>query len=182
MAETTCPFTTSEIKLHLRVDHSVDDVLIAQLMLAATTAAEHYQKRTYITRSRTFYLDEFPSVIRPPYSPLVAVTTLKYYDTDGNQQTLNAANYRVDTDTEPGRITEAYGESWPSIRSMTNAIEVIYTSGYGATSANVPDDIRAAIKMMIAHLYEHRETVSAEQLHEIPMGAKELLMMRRIYN
>ncbi len=180
MAETTCPWTTSEIKLHLRVDHSTDDDLIAQLMLAATTAAEHYQRRTYITRSRTFYLDSWPTVIRPPYSPLVTVTSIKYYDTDGNQQTLSSANYRVDTYTEPGRITEAYGCYWPSIRDITNAIEVIYTSGYGASATDVPDDIRAAIKMIVAHLYEHRETVSPLQMHEIPMGAKELLMMRRI--
>jgi len=181
MAETTCPFTTAEIKLHLRVDHATDDTLIAQIMLAATTAAEHYQKRTYITRPRTYHLDKFPRVIRPPYSPLVTITTLKYIDTGGTLQTLANTEYRVDIVKEPGRITEAYSTSWPSIRSVTGAVQLVYTSGYGALSTDVPDDIRAALKMMIAHLYEHRESVSAIQMHEMPLGARDLLAMRRIF-
>ena len=180
MAETTCPISTVDMKNHLRVDHAVDDTLIEQIMLAATTAAENYQRRTYITRTRYHYLDKFQNVIRPPYSPLTIVNTLKYYDTDGVQQTLNAANYRVDAVKEPARITEAFGESWPSTREMTNAIEVSYESGYGATNADVPDEIKSAIKMMVAHLYEHRESVSAEQMYVVPLGAEELLYMRRI--
>lgn len=178
--ETTCPISTVDMKNHLRVDHATDDTLIEQIMLAATEAAENFQRRTYITRSRTYYLDSFPTIIRPPYSPLVAVTTLKYYDTDGVQQTLDAANYRVDTDTEPGRITEAYNCTWPSIRTMTNAIEVTYTSGYGTENTDVPDDIKAALKMMIAHLYENRSAVIDSKLHEVPLGARTLLWARKL--
>jgi len=181
MAETTCPFTTDEIKLHLKVTTAADDALIAQIMLAATTAAEHYQRRTYITRERVYYLDAFPRIIRPPYSPLVTVEKIEYYDTNGTLQELAPANYRKDIDTEPGRVTEAYNCTWPDTRAMTGAVIVTYTSGYGALSTNVPDDIRLAIKMMVAHFYEHRESVSPEQMYEVPMGVKDLLEMRRIY-
>jgi len=176
---TTCPISKADVKLHLRVDHTDDDDLIEQIMLAATEWAENYQRRTYITRSRTYYLDEFPEVFRPPFSPLVTITSIKYYDTDGVQQTLDSAQYRVDTATEPGRVTEAYNCNWPDIRSMTNAIEVIYTSGYGA-AGDVPDDIKAALKMLIAHLYEDRQAVIDKNLYEVPLGVKTLLTMRRM--
>jgi uncharacterized phiE125 gp8 family phage protein len=168
------------VKNHLRVDISTDDTLIAQIMLAATEAAEEFQRRTYITRSRTYYLDKFPKVIRPPYSPLATVTSIQYYDTDGNLQTLGSANYRVDTDTAPGRITEAYNTTWPSTRAMTGAVIVTYTSGYGSNNSDVPDDIKAALKMMIAHLYENRTTVIDKQLHVVPLGARTLLWTRKI--
>lgn len=174
MANIQSPVSLDEAKDHLRVVHTDDDLYITALLLAATKWAEDFQQRTYISRTHTDYLDEFPTVIRPTYSPLVSVTSIKYYDTDGNQQTLASANYRVDTNTEPGRITEAYNISWPDIRLITNTIEIEYVAGYG-TAAAVPDDVKAAIKLIVGHLYEHREIVSEVKMDMVPFSAKELL-------
>lgn len=176
MAITTCPLETAAVKLFLRVDHSDEDTLIEQLMLAATEFCENFQKRTYITRTRYEYLDKFSLIIRPTYSPLVAVTSIQYYDTGGVLQTLDSAYYRVDTANEPGRITEAYNYSWPSIRNITNAVTVTYTSGYGATGDNVPDDIKTLIKQVIHYLWHRNGDI--EELKK----AKNMLWMRRIVN
>jgi uncharacterized phiE125 gp8 family phage protein len=173
------PVTLDEAKDHLRVVHTDDDMYITTLLLAATKWAEDFQCRTYISRTHTDYLDKFPTVIRPIYSPLVSVTSIKYLDTDGVQQTLSSALYRVDTNTEPGRITEAYNQSWPDIRSVTNTIEIEYIAGYG-TAAAVPDDVKAAIKLIVGHFYEHREVVSELTLNKVPFSAKELLWTDRL--
>lgn len=100
-------------------------------------------------------------------------------DTDGNSQTLGSSVYRVDAVSEPGRITLAYNQSWPLIRSVTNAITITYSAGYGIPS-KVPDDVKHAIKLIIGHLYEHRETVSEMALTSVPFAAKSLLYMNRI--
>lgn len=174
MANIQSPVTLDEAKTHLRVVHTDDDMYITTLLLAATKWAEEFQRKVYVSRTCTDYLDEWQTIIRPIYSPLVSVTSIKYYDINGVQQTLNAANYRVDTNTEPARITEAYDESWPDIRSITNTIEIAYIAGYG-TAAAVPDDVKAAIKLIVGHFYEHREMVSEMKLEKVPFSAKEIL-------
>jgi len=42
----------------------------------------------------------------------------------------------------------------------------------------VPSRVRAAIKLMVGHLYEHRLSVCEENFKEVPMAVKSLLMER----
>ncbi len=109
----------------------------------------------------------------------MSVTTVKYYDTDGSQQTLGASVYDVDTTSIPGLITLAYGQSWPAIRNMHHAIEIIYKAGYGADASSTPEHVKSANKLLIGHLYEHREDVSAMKMELIPFGIKSLLSIDR---
>lgn len=174
------PVTLDEAKIHLRGVTTAEDRYVDALCLAATAFAEKFQNRTYVSRERVMVLDEFPTVIRPPYPPLVSVTSIVYVDTDGDDQTLASANYRVDAVTEPGRITVAYGLSWPSIRSVTNAVTITYEAGYG-TAAAVPDDVKAAIRLLVGHLFEHREAVSEIKLDIVPIAVKSLLWSEKMF-
>ena len=173
------PVTLDEVKKHLRVEHTDDDQYINALCLAATSWAEKFQHRTYVKRPRTMVLDKFPMVIRPKYPPLISVTSIVYIDLNGDSQTLAASQYRVDTVTEPGRITEAYEVSWPDTRDITNAVTITYIAGYG-TEAAVPDEIKAAIKLMVGHLYEHREAVSEIKLEKVPLSVQHLLWLEKL--
>jgi uncharacterized phiE125 gp8 family phage protein len=180
MTEITAPITLTEAKAHLRVDHSSDDTYINGLMLSVTELCENLQRRIYVQRQKVHYLDEFPSdEIRPPYSPLVTVDSIKYYDTDGVLQTLDSGVYDVDTDKEPGRITLAYNQTWPATRPIANAVEITYTAGY-ADQANVPDDIKHMVKLLLGHFYENRESVSELNLRAVPQAFRTLLWAKRI--
>jgi uncharacterized phiE125 gp8 family phage protein len=173
------PVTLDEAKAHLRVVTDDEDQYINALCLAATDWAEKFQNRTFVSRARTMVLDKFATVIRPPHPPLVSVTSIVYVDADGDDQTLSSANYRVDTDSEPGRITVAYGVSWPTIRSVTSAITITYQAGYGKAAA-VPDDVKHAIKLMIGHFFEIREPVTEIKMETVPLSVKALLWPSRI--
>jgi len=173
------PVTLDEMKDHLRVVTNDEDDYITGLCLAATDYVEKFQDRTFITRVRTMVLDSFPTIIRPPGAPLISVTSIVYVDLDGVSQTLASTDYRVDAITEPGRITVGYELSWPDTRDITNAITITYIAGYGNAAA-VPDSTKAAIKLLVAHLYEHREAVSEVNLLEVPMAVKSLLWIDRI--
>lgn len=177
------PLTRATVKNHLKIADSftADDDLIDQIILAATYWCEDWQGRTYVNRSRTHYLDRFPATIKLPYPPLVSVESIKYVDTDGTQQTLSSADYRVDTGHEPGRITPAYGLIWPAIRPVTSSITIAYTAGYGA-AADVPDQVKAAVKLMCGFLYRHRDAVSEIKLqgHTLPAVVERLLWPERI--
>lgn len=170
------PVTLEEAKLHLRVDTDADDALITALIKAARQWCEDFQNRSYITQTITWKLDEFPEEFIVPRPKLQSVASIKYIDTNGTEQTLDGSYYDVDIYSEPARISLAYGKSWPALRGDINSVEVIYNAGYGDADS-VPDRIKAAIKLFIAHLYENRENVSLAKYEEMPLGVESLLSL-----
>lgn len=135
------PIHLDEAKAHLRVDYTDEDALITALITAAREAVEQYTGRTLVRQTRRMVLDAFPEVIALRSSPLRAVESITYVDTDGVTQTLAASGYRVDDVSGVPRIMPAYGESWPSTRDVTNAVVVTYSAGWAVpVSADADTD------------------------------------------
>jgi uncharacterized phiE125 gp8 family phage protein len=155
-APTSEPVTASEAKAHLQVSTSDDDTLIAALIKAARMHVESYTNRQLMPATWELYLDEFASnVIRLEKSPSVAISHIRYTDTDGNAATATAGNYAIDIATEPARLAPTYDAAWPSTRAIENAVIVKFTAGYGS-AALVPDAIKSAILLIVGFLYENR--------------------------
>lgn len=178
------PVSLADMKLHLKIEtaETDDNTLISTLISAATTYCEEFQHRSYITQTRYQYYDAFPSFFSVPYPPLISVATIVYISTAGVETELDPGQYRVDTSNQPGRITEAYNCTWPATRDITNAVVLTYSAGYGA-AADVPDTVKAAIKLLVAHWYEHREAVSdisgQTSAQVLPMAVESLLWLER---
>lgn len=154
------PVSRTEAKLFMRVDHTVDDDLIDALITAARLEVENYTGRQLITATYVMRMDEWPrnSEIVMPRAPLQSVTSVQYVDTSGTTQTLTAnTDYTVDIYRNPGRIIPARNKTWPSTYGHINDVIVTYKAGYGDAATNVPGPLKQACKMIIAHLYEHRE-------------------------
>ncbi len=94
-----------------------------------------------------------------PMAPLQTVESIKYLDQNGVQQTLDPGQYKVDAVSEPGRLTPAYGCTWPATQNTASAVEIAYTCGFGAAAA-VPAGIKQWILMRIGSMYEFREEVA----------------------
>jgi len=95
-----------------------------------------------------------------PLPPLQTVDSIKYLDqTTGVQTTLDPATYRVDTVSEPGRITPAYGQTWPGTYNVASAVEIAFTCGYGL-AASVPQGIKSWMLVRVGSMYEFREEVA----------------------
>lgn len=92
-----------------------------------------------------------------PLPPLQTIDSIKYYDTDGVLQTLSPSAYMVDIYSEPARVTPAVGTTWPSTQNRANAVEVRFTSGYGASGDAVPAGIRHWMLQQIGDMFENRE-------------------------
>jgi len=184
--QTTAPtsqvLTTSEAKSHLRVDVSTEDTLIDSIVDAATGVVEAYTGRQLIDATWKLYMDDFPSQqIVLPYPPMQSIDSIEYVDTDGTTQTWSSSEYRVDTDMEPCRITEAEGESWPASDDVTQAVTITYSAGYGSSGSDVPEAIRQAIRLLIGHYYENREEVTSGGVpRKVPEGARRLLTSYRV--
>lgn len=150
------PITLAEAKLQCRVDHDDEDELIVMLIAAARQHAETMLHRNIITQTLDAYFDEFSCEIKLP--PLQSVTSITYVDTAGATQTLAADQYLVDAVSQPARIAQAYGVTWPATRAQNNAVRVRFVAGYGLPGA-VPQCIKSWMLIRIATLYENRQEI-----------------------
>lgn len=129
----TEPVTADEIKTLIPLDGTDHDTRIALLIPALRQQAEQYTGRSFAINTWQVKLDAFPAEIRLLWPPVVSVTSITYVDSDGATQTLDAANYSVDSHSEPGWVLPAYGLDWPATYDTANAVTVNYTAGYGAS-------------------------------------------------
>lgn len=163
-APATEPLSTTEVKLHLKVDYDADDTLISSLITAARELVEEKTNLKLITQTVEETFDRFPcdsqgtpfAGLRLTFSPLISVTSVKYQAEAGTYSTLGTSSYTVHSYQKPPVITPAYNTTWPTVINFPESVKVTYQVGYGAASA-VPDAIKAAMLLMIGHWYENRQ-------------------------
>lgn len=178
------PVSTDELKAHLRVEHSSDNSLIDGLNKAARLQLEEITNRAFMQQTLLHVLPDWPAAgrIKLPRSPLISVSSVKYYDTAGVLQTLSAAAYVVDAVNEPGQVFPAYGYVWPTVQAdRPDAVQIEYLAGF-PTAAEVPENIKHAVKFLAAHWYENRETVNIGNISpELPFTLQALIASIRVY-
>ena len=153
------PFTVEEAKAQIRSVQNQEDGIVASYIKAARAAAEKYLGRGLLTQTITLNLSDFVPVLSLPMAaPLASVTTVKYYDTDGVQQTLSSTYYTVDTISRPGRIALAADQSWPSVQGSRKVtrIEIIYVVGYTSRDL-IPEEIKQGMRVLIGNMDADRD-------------------------
>jgi uncharacterized phiE125 gp8 family phage protein len=152
------PISVAEAKQHAKINQDKDDVTVARFIKTAREAAEDYMNRALYTQTWQLVLDCFADIIHlPRAAPLQSVTTVKYWDTAGVQQTLASTFYTVDTVARPGRLTRAYNQVWPPLQDRySGKIEITYVVGF-STVAAIPERIKQGIRMYVAYLDSDRE-------------------------
>lgn len=154
------PVTTAEAKTHLRIASGVteDDTYIGNLIKAGRYYIEHYTGRPLVSKTYDQYFDYFKNLDIVLYWGGVSdVDSVNYADENtGVEGELSAANYVVDKVMDRCRIRVAKDETWPNTYNKPNAVRVRYTAGFGAAS-DVPEDIKQALLMLVAEMYERRE-------------------------
>ncbi len=175
-APATEPVSLSDAKLHLRIDHDEEDVLLERLITAARKTIERWEWRTHINTTYTLYLQAFPETIYFPRPPLSSVTSIKYYNVSDVLTTVSSSDYEVDTNSEPGRAQAVATTSWPSgIDDRLNPIEIVYVGGYGSGASDVPENTRSAILLLVEHWFWNRGAMHTIQERQSPLAVQSLL-------
>lgn len=158
---TAQPVTLEEVKLACRFDTTDLDDDIEAMLAEATRLVEHETGVSLMPQTWELTLSEFSSVLTLTRPPVAAVTSIKYIDTAGVQQTLSPGAYALDTSSAygPATITPVYGTTWPATRSQPGAVVVRYTSGY-ANIAAVPQQLKRQIKIVVATLIDNPDALS----------------------
>ena len=173
------PLTLTEVKLYLRVDDTTEDNLITSLITAARSLVEGHTWMPLISQTWAMQFDksELNELIwNVNKAPLSSFSSVTYYDSNNDLQTLATTEYETDIYGSPARFRL---KSVPVVYDRMNALQVNFVCGY-ANAAAVPQPIKQAMYMIIGHLYENRQDViTGTQVNEIPMSSEYLLQPYR---
>ena len=145
------PLDLVAAKNYLRVESEADDDLISDLIVAARLECEHRTGRCFITQTWRLTLDGFAPTLQLPRPPLIAVESISFLGQDGRETLFDLDDLIVSPGT-PGRLAPRDGCHWP----QRGGLSIEYTAGYGPNSSDIPRNIVQAIRLLVAHYYEHR--------------------------
>lgn len=178
-APTVEPVTIDEAREHVRlpVDYNNYDNKLESYSVAARQYAEAMTDRKFCTQTWDLFLDRFPRGSGPIYLPFgkcqSAVVT--YTDTAGVTQTWTSSDYVLSVSREPATIRPTIAKTYPTPQNKPDAVKVRFVCGYGGAS-DVPKELKAAMLLMIGHLFAHPETeVIGSTTSALSIGADAIL-------
>lgn len=153
--------TLQEAKDYLRIDSSDDEAMLLTLVSAAQNYCEEYCRLSFLEQTWTATFESWPAKgLELPRPPLLAVTSVQYRDdVDGSFVTVGPSDYDVDLYEWPSRLV--HKGTIPTTGDYRGAWQVVYTAGYGDEADSVPDDIKAAVMLMLKALHDREEQTGA---------------------
>lgn len=140
-------------KLWIRRDDSADDTVIGDIIGGAIAALEDESGVQIGTQTWTLKLCNWEQYIRLLKQPVQSITSITYYDTSNQSQTVNSTNYRL---IAPGKGTAVieFDQSFtfPALYQRSDAITVTFVAGNTTSLA-----AKRAIRFLISSDNENRE-------------------------
>jgi len=175
--------STAEMKAHLRVDFSDDDMEIE----AMVEAARQYLDGPAGILGRALVTQEWSWTVSAatenrmvlPVVPVQSVSSVTFFDAENAQQTMPAESYRLIQANQAAWLQLEAGMSWPAVYPRDDAMTVTYTAGYG-DAMDVPRPIRLAATMMAAAWYEGRDGMAPRGADPLPSGVQALIDLYRV--
>lgn len=143
-APTVLAVSLEDARANLRVDGTDLDSLITLWVQGITASMEHEIGQCIMAQTWKVSLDAFPTEIALPH-PVIGITSVKYFDVAGVEQTLATSAYKINRSAYKTTITPVFGTTWPVTQDDTGVITVIVECGYGSTPASTPANVRLYI-------------------------------------
>lgn len=182
------PITLEQAKLHVRCEIDEDDALIEALISAARQWVERYTGLTLCETTLEVAFEGYPDwFIELPKPPAVSIESFRYRDSSGVDTLLATDQYVLDNAVGIApRVVPAYGITWPGTRWQSSSLRIRYVAGYARAGSPderhlIPQPLTSAIKLLLGHLYEHREAVTeTRDVTELPLGVQWLCRPYRV--
>jgi hypothetical protein len=200
----TAVLSYSDIQSHLKLDGSADQTLVESLVSAATKRIEQFIDRKIMNQHWSIYFDCFPreynkndwwdgardgavtelysngSPLVLPFGPCATLSWVRGYDQTDGTLAVDSSNYSVDLIGPRARVALKTGGQWPSATLRpVNGVHIRGVFGMSGTTSTIPHDIKHAIKITVANLYENRGDNTAPPT--VPAGAQTFLEPYRIW-
>jgi uncharacterized phiE125 gp8 family phage protein len=152
------PLSVPDAKLFLRVEHTVDDALIASLIATAHATIEARTGRAMLTRRLKQRFDNWPKAgqgLLLALSPVSIVHAVTVINAAGAETTLATSAWTLDPDPDEARVLFAAPSQLPTPSRPQSGIAVEFSAG-GALDA-IPPALVQAVRLVVAHLYARRD-------------------------
>lgn len=155
------PLSLAEVTEYLRLDSNpVDDMTVEAMITASRQYLEQYLNRYIATQTIETALTGWQDEIVLS-APVQSVTSIKYLDVNGVEQTLNSSQYIVDTYAEPVVIRPAFNVTYPELYAVANNVKIRFVAGYTSGSSPdttpMPKPLKFAMLLIIGDMYANRE-------------------------
>lgn len=169
------PVPLDRLRAQLNIDASDDDLLLDEYVDAATEFFDGPGGCLGLVLMPQTWRQDYGSFASPlllPLRPVQSVTSITYYDSDDESQTLSADVYSLVAGHVDGpRIVLKSGQSWPTTSTRDDAVSVTFVAG----DANVPHRVQQAIRLIVAEWFRLRENSQEVNLTEMPFGVHQLI-------
>lgn len=154
------PIALADMKAFLRVETADDDAIIAALIAGSRIHVEVQTRRALITQSWRLSRDSWPAAGRLEVlpAPLQTLSAARVYDADGIANDIDMQAFVPD----PAASVLAFAPwALPVPGRRAAGIELDVVVGYGDDASDVPESMRQAIRLLVAHWYENRSLVAS---------------------
>lgn len=181
-----------EMVEHLRRgDTNEDDRYIVRCIRAATTHIENWCGISLVEQRWDYFFDGYPDGLDPygryiiiPRPPLLEIEGV-FYRSSG---TTFSEFGQYDIDYADSKILLMASGSWPNVEASKNSGRIRFRSGYidessPVSEGDVPEDLKAAIQIYAANLYENRESFAvgtAFNVAKFPWGVENIIRHYRV--
>lgn len=174
---TVLPVSTDELNRHLRAELSPDEA--RDLIKEAVDMIESRYGLAIMSQKWKLSIDYWPEDSRSfepgfydasvasvvgcaaplelPRHPVSAVDSVSSFDDEDTETTYTVADvFNLDKSSIPARLVTKSGQAAPRGTRSANAIEVVFTAGYGVKVTDLDPSTRRAVKQLAAYLYGNR--------------------------
>lgn len=176
------PVTRTEVKDALDIGYTDKDTLIDGLIAAATSYLDGWTGVLGRALCEQTWRQDFDSLslrcMRLPLFPVISITSVKYKDTTGAEQTINSSNYTLQTDDLGSYVQFLSTYSSPALWTELPRASVTYKAGYAdnGSASTVPEAIKQAIYLMIRQWFDNpTAAVVGQTVERMPFAVDALL-------
>jgi len=171
-APTIQPVSLADTKDHLRISSSnnTQDLYIESLITSAIDQAEGMTGRALMTQTWAVIFDSWSEMTARilPLGQIQSVSSVKYNDEDGAEQTVSTDDYLVGgIGTDEGRII-IYSDSdfvFPDLYEK-DPITATFVCGY--TASTVPETVKTAVNLLVESVFHDVDVDRAVDAHLNP--------------
>ena len=173
------PLSVADATEQVKADASdaTDQAYILALTKAARAHVESWTGLKLVTQTVRLRRRDFEADMLLPIAPVQSISSVKYLDTAGAEQTLATTVWDAVLYGKEPRVYLAHQQTWPSLYTSPEAVTITAVVGF----TTLPEEIGHALKLLVSSWYDQRAGTSEKMIAETPHAVAALLSNWRLF-